>query len=93
MRSLWVIANPESGAGRGRRVLPALEAELDRRRLRYALHLTEAPGHARELAARAVGQASRVLVVGGDGTIHEVANGMLRRSLRRPETKIFPSRP
>ena len=90
MRSLWVIANPESGAGRGARVLPALEAELDRRRLRYALHRTEAPGHARELAARAVGHASRVLAVGGDGTIHEVANGMLRRSLRRSETSVPP---
>ena len=90
MRSLWVIANPESGAGRGARVLPALEAELDRRRLRYALHLTEAPGHARELAARAVDQASRVLAVGGDGTVHEVANGMLRSSLRRRERGVPP---
>lgn len=90
MRSLWVIANPESGAGRGARVLPALEAELDRRRLRYALHLTERPGHARELAARAVGRVSRVLTVGGDGTIHEVANGMLRRAPRRPERGVPP---
>ena len=87
---LWVIANPESGAGRGARVLPALEAELDQRRLRYALHRTDAPGHAKELAARAVGHASRVLAVGGDGTVHEVANGLLRRSLDRPETGVPP---
>ena len=37
---------------------------------------TEWPGHARELAANAAGVYERVVVVGGDGTASEVANGL-----------------
>ena len=39
---------------------------------------SERPGHARELAAQAVSQGARhVVAVGGDGTVHDVANGLL----------------
>lgn len=40
---------------------------------------TEGPGHGQELAAQAVSQGARyVVAVGGDGTVHEIANGLLR---------------
>jgi YegS/Rv2252/BmrU family lipid kinase len=39
---------------------------------------TERPGHAVALAAQAAGNGARcVVAVGGDGTVHEVANGLL----------------
>ncbi|MGH7425172.1 MAG: diacylglycerol/lipid kinase family protein, partial [Candidatus Methylomirabilales bacterium] len=46
--------------------------------LDFELHFTEGPGHAVTLARRAIDEGYRYLVsVGGDGTIHEVVNGMM----------------
>jgi len=41
------------------------------------LELTERPGHATALARAGGGGVERVIAVGGDGTAHEVANGLL----------------
>jgi YegS/Rv2252/BmrU family lipid kinase len=56
-----------------------VEAHLDRMGIPFEVLQTERPGHGSELARRsAVAGAERILAVGGDGTIHEVANGILR---------------
>jgi diacylglycerol kinase (ATP) len=70
------ILNPRAGvAARGTR------AALERGRpgwQDYAVSLTCAPGHATELARKAVAEgADVVLAVGGDGTANEVARGLL----------------
>jgi len=44
------------------------------------LRPTEGPGHALELARGLPDGAERVVAVGGDGTVHEVANGLLGRA-------------
>jgi diacylglycerol kinase (ATP) len=73
-----VILNPASSSGGGGRLLPQVEARLRARHIDFRLDRTEGPGHAVELAAAAVKEGvSRLLVVGGDGTVHEVVNGLL----------------
>ena len=89
--SVYVILNPASNSGGGGKMLPVLERKLEARGIEYELHATEAPGHAEELAARAARQGvERVLAVGGDGTIHEVANGFLVEQGVPPALGVVP---
>ncbi len=96
MKPVWVIVNPKAAGGRGADVMPELEEMLNRYEIDFSIHETAAPGHAEELARTAHAVASRILVVGGDGTIHEVANGLLADpepavvGLRLPPLAILP---
>ncbi len=72
--SLLVLLNPQAGRGRARRREAELRAALTTAGLAFDLTRTTHPGQARELAARHRGP--RILAVGGDGTVHEVVNGL-----------------
>jgi diacylglycerol kinase (ATP) len=73
-----LICNSRSGRGGVARALPEVEAHLKDRKLEYELRHTEGPGHAIEIARESLGRGIRFLVaVGGDGTVHEVVNGMI----------------
>jgi YegS/Rv2252/BmrU family lipid kinase len=74
-----VIVNPAAGRGAGERSLPRVHEALHALGLAFDLVRTERPMHAAELAER--GAADRydvVVAVGGDGTVNEVINGLLR---------------
>lgn len=72
-----LILNPAAGKGRAGRALETTRTFLRERGVEHALHLTEGPGHATELAASAPA-GTVVVALGGDGTVHEVAKGLLR---------------
>ncbi len=73
-RTRWIV-NPVAGAGRGRRL--DLSGALSRLGGDARLDETLRPGHARHLARRAALEgADLVVAAGGDGTIHEVVNGL-----------------
>lgn len=75
---LTVIVNPHAGRRRVGEEIPELERTLRSRDLPYRLLLTEGPGDATRFAREALESGGRFLVaVGGDGTVHEVVNGML----------------
>ena len=77
---IQVIINPASAARKTARRIPAVVASLESRfPQRCAFSLTQGPGEAMRVAGEAVrNNSSLVVAVGGDGTFHEVANGMLR---------------
>lgn len=81
MNERWlVIANPISGQGRAMHHRHEIEAVLQRHGVAFELVVSEHPGHAIELVARAVeGGCRRILAVGGDGTVNECANGIFRQ--------------
>lgn len=72
-----VIVNPVAGAGRTAKKWPQIMALLRGIGLRFDYDLTEAPGHAIELAKSATERGYKLVVsVGGDGTINEIVNGL-----------------
>jgi len=74
-----VIVNPAAGANSTLRKWPAIRSLLKRAGLSFEYQFTESRGHGIELAKAAASDGYRYLVaVGGDGTIHEVANGILQ---------------
>ena len=75
---LVLIVNPRAGRGEVGREMPELERRIRAGRLDYRIVETEGPGDAPRLARAALDAGERFLVaVGGDGTIHEVVNGMM----------------
>jgi YegS/Rv2252/BmrU family lipid kinase len=74
-----VILNPAAGRGAAARTLDPVAREFQRQGWAVEAEWTEGPGHGVELAERAARAGiRRIIAVGGDGTVHEVANGILR---------------
>jgi len=78
LRPLFIVNPHSAGGSTGRRwpagILPLVTARFPGARW----VVTRAPGQAAALAARAQGEGADLLVaVGGDGTVHEVVNGLL----------------
>src|SRR5205809_472398 len=74
-----VILNPKSGGGRTQRQQTEITTSLTRLGVHAPLHVTRAAGHAEEIAFELANSGARVIAAaGGDGTVHEVGNGILR---------------
>jgi diacylglycerol kinase (ATP) len=80
-----IIANPHSGRRRPHRLLRNLEETLSRSGITCAIHFTRYAGHAAELAAAGVKDGFRQLIaIGGDGTLHEILNGVYSSGVDNP---------
>ncbi len=87
-----LIANPAAQNGNGapaaERAARELRAKLGERALDVAF--TERQGHAVDLAARSGGYGA-VIVLGGDGIVHEATNGLMRLpAADRPALGLIP---
>jgi len=91
-RRVCLVLNPAAGRGAGRRLRGEIERALGARGIDYTVVETDGMGHATELAGRAAGQhADVVAAVGGDGTIHEVVNGLMAlEPAVRPALALIP---
>lgn len=74
------IVNPAAGGGRSAQLAGPQLAGLKAKGLRVDAIASTAPGHAAQLANEAYDQGyRRFLAVGGDGTAHEIINGIFSR--------------
>ena len=75
---ITIICNSKSGRGSVAKALPEVEQHLRDRDLDYDVVHTTHGEHAIHIAREALENGSRFLAaMGGDGTVHEVVNGML----------------
>jgi YegS/Rv2252/BmrU family lipid kinase len=84
-----IIVNPEAKHGETTKLEPVIEKLLAS--VPHDTVETTGPGHATELVAAASGYGV-VVAVGGDGTVHEVLNGLMRRPAEeRPALAVLPT--
>jgi YegS/Rv2252/BmrU family lipid kinase len=86
-----VIANPKSAAGSTRERWSAIASDLRTHFGPFTVAFTKGPGDGIEIAKRAAEDGREFIIAcGGDGTINEIANGILRSGVD-VELGIFPS--
>jgi diacylglycerol kinase (ATP) len=77
MERFLAIVNPAAGGGRSGKVAGPAIARLRKGGLPVDVIASTGPGHAVQLAREAYGQGyRRFIAVGGDGTAHEILNGV-----------------
>lgn len=76
--SYFIILNPVAGRGKTLKVMPLIETFFRSHNFTYKLVITRERGEATTLARKAASSGYEVVVaVGGDGTVNEVANGLV----------------
>lgn len=82
MNKTLLIVNPAAGRRTGERNAQAVCEALKSGGAEVDCALTQHAGHAAELACQAAGHYDRVVCCGGDGTLHETLQGLMRASTR-----------
>jgi diacylglycerol kinase (ATP) len=93
MEQFFAIVNPAAGGGRSAKCAGAALAHLRDHQLQVDVMASTGPGHAVQLAREAYDRGyRRFLAVGGDGTAHEIVNGVFagRKSVERIALGFLP---
>lgn len=90
MRYLFIVNNTAGGGKKTMPLIPKIEAYFANKRLNYEVVSTTKRGDATEIARRAAssGEPVRIYACGGDGTLHEVVNGIA--GCDNVELGVFP---
>lgn len=82
----FVLVNPVSGGGKGLEDLPKISHLFRENGIEHDTAFTEHRYHATELTVEAVNRGYRkIIVVGGDGTLNEVVNGLFVQKQCEPK--------
>ncbi|MEH7106349.1 diacylglycerol/lipid kinase family protein [Bacillus sp. JJ1764] len=81
MKQIYFIVNPKAKNGRCAMIWKRLEEHLTSEKINFLAFFTEYPGHAKNIAngiAKNNDHEKVMITVGGDGTMHEVMNGVIK---------------
>jgi diacylglycerol kinase (ATP) len=89
-----IIRNPNAASGKCQKIWPDVRKVLLDNVVDFEDLRTDYPGHATELARESIAKGSRfIIAMGGDGTVNEVANGILGQSFCNPLEIVFTQIP
>lgn len=85
-----IILNPAAGKGHAQQAVLPIEAALNQYKLDYEISITEYPEHATEIALQAAREGfNYVIAAGGDGTVNETINGILKAKAEGIHPPVF----
>ena len=92
MKSAHVIVNPLARRGRHNKSIKRLLSDNASKEVFWRVRFCMSRGHAKRLAAEAVREkAPMIIAAGGDGTLHEIVNGLMAfEPERRPVLAVLP---
>jgi len=77
----FVIVNPTSGNGKSKRNWSKIQQLLIENNIEFIAEVTQFPSHSKALARKAILSGYRhIICVGGDGTVHNVINGIMSQT-------------
>jgi diacylglycerol kinase (ATP) len=82
MSAYLFIVNPQAARGKAAAVGEHVRHLCRNKNLDFEMVVTQKPGHATELAARGSTNFETIVMVGGDGTVNEVVNGIAGTSTK-----------
>ena len=89
------IVNPASRSGHASQIWTEIETLLKERNILYRVYFTSHRGHGTKLAqqlTKDLSSRTTLIVVGGDGTVNEVLNGILSWDISQPVPEMILQR-
>ncbi len=77
MKNILFIINPIAGSGKAQRLIPRIEQVMEDKNIDYKIILTSRPKDATKLAEDNAKNYTIIVAVGGDGTVNEIAKGLI----------------
>ncbi len=78
--NILFIVNPIAGTDRAKKLIPLIEEKMDKTNIKYSIAITSQPKEATALTIKGLEDGfDSIVAVGGDGTINEVAMGIVQK--------------
>lgn len=95
MKKLFILAHLNAGGSAGRNTLSLLQAECNKKNIEYKVYISQYKKHTKKLVAEIVckiedRENSRLVVIGGDGTLNEALESLVSENINFP-LAYFPS--
>lgn len=80
MENILFIINPIAGRGKAKTLIPLIENKMENHNIRFKMVITQRPKQATQIAEENVDEYNILVAVGGDGTVNEVAKGIINKN-------------